>query len=183
MLPNLGRLALDVPHVGPSPAGTATIPLGATTVKGADTTNPEQVLEQEPTMDCGICLEKINLFHPNTWILACAASHAFHTICLRNWYVGGNPDARKRCPECRATMTPETRGRIVAYAYAASAASRALEVDVAEEEEEAAWAAARARAVAEARERRAREAAEGEGEGEWEGGGRSSRQRIDARPP
>ena len=128
MLPNLGRLALDVPHIGPKPAGTARIPPGTTTASGRDEEEPYEVVEQEPTMPCPICYEDIYLFQPDTYVLACAAEHACHTVCLRQQNATGTGPMRNRCPECRQPQTPETLARlrapdVVAAAEAAAAAA------------------------------------------------------------
>jgi hypothetical protein len=133
MLPNLGRLALDVPHVGPKPAGTATIPLGKTTVRGANTEEASLVVEHEPVMECPICYEDIDLFHPNTYVLACEAEHACHTVCLRRQNTIGPGAMRNRCPECREPQTPETLARLgapeVVVAAAAAAPMASAEAD------------------------------------------------------
>lgn len=95
MLPNLSLLALkdnahSVPPVGPIPERHATITV-------------------EPTVDCAICMEPIHLFTPDTYVLACASRHAFHTTCLKN-HVIFNDDAS--CPECREAILPQTLDRL-----------------------------------------------------------------------
>ena len=114
MLPNLGRLALNVPHVGPRPEGTATIPLGTTTVQGADTETPTQIVGREPVMECPICIGEIQLFHPDTYVLACASEHAYHLGCLQRANATASPAMRNRCPECKQQLTPATRVRLEA---------------------------------------------------------------------
>lgn len=117
MLPNLGRLgrlALDVPHVGPKPTGTATIPLGATTVQGSDTETPAQVIHDEPVMECPICYDAVKLFHPDSYVLACASEHAYHLECLQHANATATPAMRNRCPECKQQLTPSTRVRLEA---------------------------------------------------------------------